>query len=441
MSISYPFTPINSVFKKNMLQSKVTLREYKVWDGVSYLAYSFPETRETLTITTTCRQIGELIRLPFQHVATALQKLARRGLITILKKGFWGKDGEKEPSIIQLNPVTNLVTQENSNNKPINKSVTHQVTKSVTPPSNQNSDTTKRNIEKKHDMHDNVSFINSDSNFSTKEKTKQPVTTMTTIIDKKSVPINSIEDESKQQEKTNYKFTMGGEWFNNTVNNTTYKKQPEGGKLSSIGSIIASIPTPQVKEQPQPVNIIENPPAPMSPVSALAPALSDSNDLISAGVQEKAIYIGMNELKKRNIPDIPGTIHALGTLLKGKKNILNPSGYFVKLCKEVSLETLFKPVPASTCEHSVSVVPSVEKTRRAAEEFWKEEKTAISAEEVLTTLSKTCPEKLYAIIQDVNNDRKIQRGLSFMVEGEAKKLALGSIILTEFKKTYPGIVV
>ncbi|MEQ8223956.1 MAG: hypothetical protein ABRQ37_16690, partial [Candidatus Eremiobacterota bacterium] len=412
-------------------------REYKVWDGVSYLAYSFPETRETLTITTTCRQIGELIRLPFQHVATALQKLAKRGLITILKKGFWGKDGEKEPSIIQLNTVTDLVTQENSNNKPINKSVTHQVTKSVTPPSNQNSDTTKRNINKKHDMHANVSFINSDSNFSTKEKTKQPVTTMTHSIDKESIPITPIKDTSKQQEKANYKFTMGAGEFNNNVNNATYGKQTEKKELSSIGSIIASVPTPQVKEQPQPVNITRN----TSPAITV-PAVTNNSDLISAGVQEKAIYIGMNELKKRNIPDIPGTITALGAIIKGKKNIQNPSGYFVKLCKEVSLEHLFKPATASPCEHFASAVPSVEKTRKAAEEFWKEEKDSITAEEILTTLTKTCPDKLYTVIQDVNNDRKIQRGLSFMPEeGEARKLALENIILSEFKKKHPEIVI
>lgn len=436
MSISYPFTPINSIFKKNMLQSKVTLREYKVWDGVSYLAYSFPETRDTLTITTTCRQIGELICLPFQHVATALQKLARRGLITILKKGFWGKDGEKEPSIIQLNTVTNLVTQENLNNKPINESVTHTVTKMVTRPSHQNGDTPKKNIEKKHDMHVNVSSIN----FSTKKESKQTVTTMTHSIDKESVLITPIEDEKKQQEKTNYKFTMGAGEFNNTVNNTTFNKQPEERDLSSVGSIIASIPLPQVKEQIPPTTQITH--TPVSPVSAPAPTFATNSDLTCMGVQEKAIYIGMNELKKRNIPDIVGTITALGAILKGKKNILNPSGYFIKLCKEVSLENLSKPVSASVCEHSVCAVPSVEKTRRAVNEFWKEERSTPSTEEVLRKLTKTCPDKLFAVMQEVDKNEKIQRGLSFMPEqGEARKLALENIILSEFKKRYPEIIV
>ena len=56
-------------------------------------------------------------------------------------------------------------------------------------------------------------------------------------------------------------------------------------------------------------------------------------------------------------------------------------------------------------------------------------------------LTKTCPNKLNTVITDVTNDEKIQRGLSFMGEGEAKKLALGNIILTEFKKRYPDIVI
>ncbi len=436
MSISYPFTPINSVFKKNMLQSKVTLREYKVWDGVSYLAYSFPETRDTLTITTTCRQIGELIRLPFQHVATALQKLARRGLITILKKGFWGKDGEREPSIIQLNTVTELVTHGGYNNKQKNKSMTHQVTKSVTPASNQISDTTKKNIKKEHDM--TVSSINFDSNFSTKEKAKQPVTPITHLIDKESVPITSIKDKNKQHEKARFNFTMGGGGFSNTVDNNTYKKQPEEKELSSIGSIIASIPTPQ-KEQ---IPLVDIPQNTSQAVSAPAPTVATNNDLTSMGVQEKAIYIGMNELKKRNIPDIPGTITALGAILKSKKNILNPSGYFVKLCKEASTETLLRPATASVCEHAAGAVPSVEKTRRVVNEFWKEEKNTPSTEEVLRTLSKTCPEKLFSVMQEVDKNEKIQRGLSFMPEqGEAKKLALENIILSEFKKRYPDIIV
>jgi hypothetical protein len=437
MSISYPFTPFNSVFKKNMLQSKVTLREYKVWDGVSYIAYSFPETRDTLTITTTCRQIGELIRLPFQHVATALQKLARRGLITILKKGFWGKDGEREPSIIQLNPVTKMVTHENCNSKQKNKSVTHQVTKTVTPTSHQIGDTPKKNIEKEHDIHVDVSPINSDSNFSTKEESKQ---TVTTFIDKESVPITSIKEENKQHENVCFKFTMGGVEFSKTVDNDILKKQPEKEEVSSLGSILDSMPRPHVKEQANPINTTQSIPTPVSTVSAPAPVMTNNSDLTSAGVQEKAIYIGLNELKKRNIIDIPGTIHAIGALLKGKKNIQNPSGYFVKLCKEISLENLFKPTTTSVCENTASAVPSVEKTRRAAEEFWKEERTSIPAEEVLKKLTKTCPDRLYAVIQDVNNDKKIQKGLSFMVEGEAKKLALENIILSEFKKRYPEII-
>jgi hypothetical protein len=434
MSITYPFTPFNSVFKKNMLQSKVTLREYKVWDGVSYLAYSFPETRDTLTITTTCRQIGELICLPFQHVATALQKLARRGLITILKKGFWGKDGEREPSIIQLNTVTNSVTHENSNNKQKNKSVTHQVTKTVTPASNQNGDTPKKQIKKEHDMI--VSFINSNSNFSTKEKTKQPVTSMSAYIAEESIPITFKKEENKQQEKTNFDFTMGAGGFNNNVNNNTYNKQSEEKGLSSLSSILGSIPLPQ-KEQPQAVNTPQNIPTPVT-----APTVTNNSDLSSLGVQEKALFIGVNELKKRNIVDIPSTISALGTLLRGKKNIQNPSGYFVKLCKEISLETLFKPVSTFHSEHIAGEATPVQKTRRAVEEFWKEERTAIPTEEVLRTLSKTCPDKLYAVITDVNSDKKIQRGLSFMPEdGEARKLALENIILSEFKKRYPDIIV
>jgi len=439
MSITYPFTPFNSIFKKNMLQSKVTLREYKVWDGVSYLAYSFPETRDTLTITTTCRQIGELIRLPFQHVATALQKLARRGLITILKKGFWGKDGEREPSIIQLNPVTDLVTHGGYNNKQKNKSMTHQVTKSVTPASNQNSDTPKRNIKKEHDMI--VSSINSDSNFSTKKKTKQPVTTMPTFTAEESVPITSIKDENKQHEKASFNFTMGAVEFNNTVNNNTFEKQETEEEVSSLGSILASIPLPKVKEQIPPVNIPQSIPTPVSPVSAPAPAVPNNSDLASAGVQEKALYIGMNELKKRNISDIPGTIRALGIILKGKNNIQNPSGYFVKLCKEISLENLFKPATASACENTAGGVATVEKTRKAVNEFWKEERNTISAEEVLIKLTKTCPDKVCTVVTDVNNNEKIQKGLSFMVEGEAKKLAQENIILSEFKKKFPEIVV
>jgi hypothetical protein len=48
---------------------------------------------------------------------------------------------------------------------------------------------------------------------------------------------------------------------------------------------------------------------------------------------------------------------------------------------------------------------------------------------------------LYAVVTNVNNDKKIQKGLSFMMEGEAKKIALENIILTEFKKAYPEIVI
>jgi len=433
MSISYPFTPFNSIFKKNMLQSKVTLREYKVWDGVSYLAYSFPETRDTLTITTTCRQIGELICLPFQHVATALQKLARRGFITILKKGFWGKDGEREPSIIQLNPVTNLVTHGNDNNKQINKLVTHQVTKLVTPPSNQNSDTPKRNIEKKHDMHVNASFINSDSNFPTKEKTKQPVTTMSTYIDKESIPITFIKDENKQQEKASFKFTMGAGGFNNTVDNDACNKQSEERELSSLASILASVPIPQVKEQPQVVNITQITTAPMPAVTT--PAVAGNSELTSMGVQEKAFYIGMNELKKRNISDIPGSLTALGTILKGKKNIQNPSGYFVKLCKEVSLENLFKPVPASVCENTASAALPIQKKNTFTEivNRWEEEKKTDSPEDIFKKLMALRPDDLYKVVLDVDTSPAGK----FVSLPEIK----ASLYVNEFKKRFPEVTV
>ena len=444
MSIGYQFSPVPQKVKELIYRAPLKGSEFKVLDGVANEVYLFPDTRETLQKELSYRYLAKKLGLHFASIGKILKRLVHKGYLAIVKIGE-----RKEGSIIKvlIDNIENIVfscpatTKEKSNHKANKKTpVAHEATNSSCPCATKEDflvahEATKQETytkkQQKHDMYDNVSSINS--------SIKETVTTIIPFIDKKSIPINFIEDTSKQQEKTSFNFTMGGGWFNNTVNNNTLRKQADKGEASSLGSILASIPLPQVKEQPQqPVNIPQN----TSPaVTAPAPALPDSNDLISAGVQKKAIYIGMNELKKRNIPDIPGTIRALGAILKSKKNIQNPSGYFVKLCKEVSVETLFKPIPASTCEHSVCVVPSVEKTRRAVNEFWKEEKTAIPAEEVLRTLTKTCPDKLYTVITDVNNDKKIQKGLSFMMEGEAKKIALENIILTEFKKAYPEIVI
>jgi len=103
--------------------------------------------------------------------------------------------------------------------------------------------------------------------------------------------------------------------------------------------------------------------------------------------------------------------------------------------KQTAADIFYNPVPVQCA------VPSVEKTRELVNEFWKEEKDSITTEDILIKLTKTCPDKLNTVITNVTNDEKIQRGLSFMGEGKAKKLALESIVLTEFKKAYPEIVI
>lgn len=125
-AISYQFTPYPMDFKRVMFQSKLTLREYKILDGLASLIFSFPESRASLTIKTTCRQLEELININFRHIATGIKKLAEKGLVIILQKGtFKDEDGPNEPSIIKLN-IKSGVT------KPVTLDSPSRVTKPVT---------------------------------------------------------------------------------------------------------------------------------------------------------------------------------------------------------------------------------------------------------------------------------------------------------------------
>ena len=356
-TLTYQFIPINTEFKKIMLQAKLTLREYKVLDGISCLAYSYPETRENLTVKTTCRQIGDFINMPFQHVSSALNKLSLKGFISIIQKGLWQGNKEHEPSIIQLNRVTKLVTQDNINNDDrVTKMVTHRVTKSVTPPSNQIGDTPKEISKKRYQESSLLPSPSPDDDVIAIDKREEEKTDIEKILkaieewEQEEEPLNhssnclppaAVNQISSKQNPINPLFSSIPANFINTVDNSKIEKaidiKPvspaptapvtiQGNRFEQKENMKSTVPeqyangTRTVREQekihPLASSRVQAPPAPVPQVRGNSPADKKDKEFSPLGDILPGSFKLDTSKYSATVPGILGV--SADTMIKGK---------------------------------------------------------------------------------------------------------------------------
>lgn len=308
-AIGYDFIPTPKNFKKVMFRTKLTLREYKVLDGISWLTFEYPEERKTGVIKTTCRQLGELIDLPYQHVAETLNKLSLKGIITFLQKGCLKKDSKNEPSIIKLN-VTDSVTAA------VTKMVTQQVTDSVTLPKTIN----------KIKQQPKVTVVpsNSPSNNSPKENKEE----IQKIIEEQFGKQNWEEKENLSSfEILPIIKKNDNDIINSEILNIKEKEQsntkPE--KYIPFGKEISTISTGEVKKN--------NKPLPEADYNELAPVAE------AIGIKKTIFSVGIKNLAKR------GEIHSIKSALKDIfsqmqrriNKIADKTSYFIGMCNGIEV--------------------------------------------------------------------------------------------------------
>ena len=306
-AIGYDFIPTPKKFKKVMFHTKLTLREYKVLDGISWLTFEYPEERKTGIIKTTCRQLGELIDLPYQHVAETLNKLSLKGIITYLQKGCLKKDSKNDPSIIKLN-VTDSVTAA------VTKIVTQQVTDLVTLP---------KTINKiKQQPKVNVVSLNSLSNNSTDENKEE----IQKIIEEQFGKQNWEEKERLSSLETSPIVKNDNDIFiseslvirEGKQNNT----KPE--KYILFGKEISNLSIGEVKN---------NKPLPEADYNELAPVAE------AIGIKKTILSVGIKNLAKRGeTHSIKSTLKDIFSQMQRRINkIADKTSYFIGMCNGIEV--------------------------------------------------------------------------------------------------------
>lgn len=413
--IDYQFSPV-PLNLKTAMRRVFKGNQYKVIDAIADETYLYPDTRLTLTKELASRYLADKTGIAQPHVVTALNKLEKKNCIVMVKSHVKG-----EGSIISLKIDIIL-----SLSKLDTKRVSHKSkTKTVSDLPELDTKNVSKNINS-----DTNSVSNQESISKKDHQESDPTDSITNITKKeKTLEKNNIENSLNCSYFIKERYTNSKESNSNTPDTNLLSPAgiPDKGEFSALGNILSDIKPASTATSPVPA---ENTPG--------TSGFSISPEVIAEGHK----VLSSKGFNKEQVQAITQTI----TDRIRKYNPIIPDRYFLT---SVNNEQVKNVSPLNQTAHSAfnnsvpaqCAAPSVEKTRKYVNEFWKEEKDSITTEEILTTLTKTCPDKLNTVITNVTNDEKIQRGLSFMVEGEAKKLALGSIILAEFKKTYPGIVV
>jgi hypothetical protein len=367
--------------------------------------YRFPDTRLTLSKELSSRYLQSLTGIHHSHITRMMNKFEKKGLLKIVRSHIKGTGS----LVILVLPDNNIAGAVIAPNK-------SKLAATIAPDESKSGATIAPNpINLSKKDHQESDLIDSSINIDQKEEKQPERKNIETSLNSSS----SIKNRFISSKKSNLNMPA--------VNLLCPAGEAGNSDFSALGSVLA--------------NIIPNNTHTFPEQSSSTPATVISIPVINKGKE-------ILQSKGFNASNIQAITERIINGIK-KNSPEKPVPYFITACNNEKIKTTSEFVTSSTGTQVSPVVrqavasaaPSVEKTRRYVNEFWKEEKNSIPVEEVLRKLTKTCPDKLNTVITNVSNDEKIQRGLSFMVEGEAKKLALGSIVLAEFKKAYPGIVV
>ena len=404
MSITNGHVPLPNSFVARAQNENLTHREFRLYIIIGTEIYRFPETRLTLSKELSSRYLQSLTGIHHSHITRMMNKFEKKGLLKIVKSHIKGTGS----LVILVLPDNNIAGAVIAPDK-------SKLAATIAPDESKSGATIAPNpINLSIKNHQESDLTDSNINIDQKEK-KQP--------ERKDIETSlnsnfSIEDRLINSKKNN---------SNKPINNLLCPPgAAEKGEFSALGNILADYGPASDTSQA----LTENKPRPSG--------FSLSPEVIAEGHK----VLSSKGFNKEQVQAITQKI----TDRIRKYNPNRPDRYFLtsvnnEKVKNGSPLNQTAPSAFNNSAPAQCATPSVEKTRRYVNEFWKEERNSITTEEVLMKLTKTCPNKLNTVITNVTNDEKIQRGLSFMVEGEAKKLALGSIILAEFKKEYPGIVV
>jgi hypothetical protein len=226
-----------------------------------------------------------------------------------------------------------------------------------------------------------------------------------------------------------------------------FKKKDLDPKDSSLNIPEEEIPEEKISTKEKPIENSSLVSLPVTESSCVEE--SNSNDLVqlhSAGEltpSEKALNIGKSILKKKNFSQEEATviIDRIIAIMEGKE-IHNRDRYFIASCNREERKTTVKTTAnaihntTNTTIHNTTTrtITVREKTAPTAPPV----EQATSAVELLERIQRIAPAQLYEVIMTVDNDRKIQRGLSFL-PGELKKEALAGLYISEFKKRFPEV--
>ncbi len=412
--IDYQFSPV-PLNLKTAMRKVFKGNQYKVIDAIADETYLYPDTRLTLTKELASRYLADKTGIAQPHVVTALNKLEKKNCIGMVKSHVKG-----EGSIISLKIDIILSLSELDTKRVSHKSKT----KTVSDLPELDTKNVSQHIKS------DTNFVSNQESISKKDhQESDPTDLITNITKKEKTPEkNNIENSLNCSYSIEERCISSKENNPNTldINLLSPAGTADKGEFSALGNILSDIKPASTATSPTPA---EHTPG--------TSGFSISPEVIAEGHK----VLSSKGFNKEQVQAITQTI----TDRIRKYNPIRPDRYFLtsvnnEQVKNVSPLNQTAPNAFNNSAPAHCAAPSVEKTRKYVNEFWKEEKDSITTEEILTTLTKTCPDKLNTVITNITNDEKIQRGLSFMVEGEAKKLALGSIILAEFKKAYPGIV-
>jgi len=405
MNIINGHVPLPNSFVARAINEKLTHREFRLYIIIGTEIYRFPETRSTLSKELSSRYLQSLTGIHHSHITRMMNKFEKKGLLKIVKSHIKGTGS----LVILVLPDNNIAGAVIAPNK-------SKLAATIAPDESKSGATIAPNpINLSKKDHQESDLTDSNINIDQKEKKQPERKDIETSLNSSS----SIKDRFISSKKSNLNMPA--------VNLLCPAGEAGNSDFSALGSVLA--------------NVIPNNTHTFPEQSSSTPATVISIPVINKGKE-------ILQSKGFNASNIQAITERIINGIK-KNSPEKPVPYFIAACNNEKIKTTSEFVTSSTVTQVSPVVrpsiasgaPSVEKTRRYVNEFWKEERDSITTEEVLIKLTKTCPDKLNTVITNVTNDKKIQRGLSFMGEGEAKKLALGSIILAEFKKAYPGIVI
>jgi hypothetical protein len=405
MNIINGHVPLPNSFVARAINEKLTHREFRLYIIIGTEIYRFPETRSTLSKELSSRYLQSLTGIHHSHITRMMNKFEKKGLLKIVKSHIKGTGS----LVILVLPDNNIAGAVIAPDK-------SKLAATIAPDESKSGATIAPNpINLSKKDHQESDLTDSNINIDQKEKKQPERKDIETSLNSSS----SIKDRLISSKKSNLNMPA--------VNLLCPAGEAGNSDFSALGSVLA--------------NVIPNNTHTFPEQSSSTPVTVISIPVINKGKE-------ILQSKGFNASNIQAITERIINGIK-KNSPEKPVPYFIAACNNEKIKTTSEFVTSSTVMQVSPVVrpsiasgaPSVEKTRRYVNEFWKEERDSITTEEVLIKLTKTCPDKLNTVITNVTNDKKIQIGLSFMGEGEAKKLALGSIILAEFKKAYPGIVI